>query len=296
MITASETPLSFLEKRLAALKVRPWLPPELLHLVDQTSRLQWEARRTLRAPETPPSLLADPEAHRQGVPLLSPEHFPYDKDNALDLWRRLLELVRALSGGLGEAAQILEEAQVQKELRCEEAFAAFLNDDAAFFSAWQQHIPQAPSLPRFLAQASLAPSLAAASAALASRHDPDSVWEHGHCPHCGHLPFIGQLRNKEGLRRHTCSFCGLTWRAARLQCPVCLERDTDKLRFFSSDNTPGYQVHVCDHCKNYIKLADMREQGTTPTLPGLDDLDSLPLDLLARQQGYLRSTPSAWGF
>lgn len=296
MTAASEASLRLLEKQLAALRGRPWLPPELLRLVELTTRLQWEAGRTLKVPEPTEALLAAPDAHRRGAPLLSPEHFPYDKDNALGLWQALLESLHSLPGSLVEAARSLEEALSQKLLKPEEAFAAFLRDDRAFFEDWRERLPLAPALPRFLARAALTPSLAAASTFLAPRHATDDVWEHGHCPHCGHPPFIGQLRGKEGARRHTCSFCGTTWRAARLQCPFCLEKDTDKLRFFSADNAPGYQVHVCEQCKSYIKLADMREKGDTPSVPELDDLASLDLDILARRQGYARSTPSAWGF
>ncbi len=54
-------------------------------------------------------------------------------------------------------------------------------------------------------------------------------------------------------------------------------------------------MRVCKTCGCYIKLADLREQ--TEALPAaLSDLASLPLDMLARQAGYSRSTPSAWGF
>ena len=39
----------------------------------------------------------------------------------------------------------------------------------------------------------------------------------------------------------------------------------------------------------------LREQAEA--LPAaLNDLASLPLDMLARQEGYSRPTPSAWGF
>lgn len=64
---------------------------------------------------------------------------------------------------------------------------------------------------------------------------------------------------------------------------------------FTTDSLPFFEVHVCKTCNNYIKLADLREQAEA--LPAaLSDLASLPLDMLARQEGYSRPTPSAWGF
>ena len=39
----------------------------------------------------------------------------------------------------------------------------------------------------------------------------------------------------------------------------CLEEDAKKLDYFTTENEPGYQVHVCRSCKSYIKIADFRE-------------------------------------
>jgi len=40
---------------------------------------------------------------------------------------------------------------------------------------------------------------------------------------------------------------------------------------------------------------DFREMDKK-VLPPLDDLESLPLDLKAKEEGYIRPTLSAWGF
>ena len=289
------------QKKLKKLASHPWLPKELLHLAGEVILLQQRAAQAL-AQATPLPLpeekITAPEAHRQGRPLLQPEDFPYDAAAAAQLWENLLHLAAGMEGPRGTAAKAVRDAMTPPEggLTPQAAFAAFTSGDAAFFAQWEERMPEAPAMTRFLAQASLTPWLAAASARLTPWHDATGLWEHGHCPHCGHLPFMGQLRGKEGFRWHVCSFCQLVYRVPRLQCPVCMEKDSEKLHFFTTANEKGYEAHVCESCKNYIKLHDMREKDAASSLPSLDDLDSLPLDLMARQQGYIRSTFSAWGF
>lgn len=279
-------------ERLAALA---WLPGTLLEIVGGTLRLQRAAFQSLNRPAMSGLCPVAPDAHAQGAPLLSSADFPYDPDLAWSLWDQLCDVLAAAGGNPAEAVWTLRrEVAADVELPAR-AYAAFLHEDKAFFNAWAARLPQAPALIHFLAQATLTPQLAAVTETLAAGHEQRGVWEHGHCPHCGRPPFMGALRGREGQRWHTCSFCGADYRAARLQCPFCLEREEEQLRMFTTDSLPFFEVRVCKTCGCYIKLADLREQ--TEALPAaLSDLASLPLDMLARQAGYSRSTPSAWGF
>ena len=294
------------EIMLKKLKKQPWLPAPLLQLAEGVTQTQEQAAEALLSslPPLPMEhvLSPDSEAHRLGQALLQPEHFPYDSAGALALWHHLLDMASATEGPTATAALAVKAGMTAPEqgmrLAPEEAFAAFVRQDAAFFAQWAERLPEAPAMARFLAQAALTPWLHAATlqlSALAPELEKN-VWEHGTCPHCGQLPYMGQLRGKEGARWHVCSFCQLAFRVARLQCPVCLERDNAKLHFFTTAAEPGYEVHVCETCKNYMKLTDLREKESTLSAPALEDLNSLPLDLAARQQGYIRNTLSAWGF
>ena len=101
--------------------------------------------------------------------------------------------------------------------------------------------------------------------------------------------------NKGGKRMHTCSYCRTTFRAKRIQCPFCLEEDAKKLDYFTTENEPGYQVHVCRSCKSYIKIADFREFFGRESNPALDELESLPLDIAAQNEDFHRVAPSEWG-
>lgn len=289
----AERQMQRLERKLKALKEKNYIPDALLEIVARTAAIQLDARSRVKVEL--PEELASIEAHAQGAPLLGRDAFPYDRAVTAQVFGRLLGMLRAAGGSLGAAAEVVRQSIEKGELSIEGACDAMLRDDAAFFSTWAERLPDAPSLVRFLALGSLVPSLEATAELLALRRDAESVWQHGHCPLCGSAALISHLADKEGVRRHTCSFCRHEYRAARLQCPYCLEKDPEKLEYFTADGEPGFQVHVCRTCDTYIKVADFREFDRE-AIPVLDDLESLALDILARQQGFERPTASAWGF
>lgn len=285
--------LDRLERKLKALRQKEYIPDALLEIVARTAAIQLESRAAVKV--SLPAGITAAEAHLQGAPLLERDAFPYDREQAAHVFGRLLSMMRGAGGQLAAGAEQVRAAMETGELKLDDAFAAILRDDQAWQTAWAERMPDAPSLVRFLALGSIAPSLEAISVLLAGRRDTQSVWQHGHCPHCGSAPLISRLIGKEGARHHTCSFCRHEYRAARIQCPFCLETASDKLEYFSAEGEPGFQVHVCRSCDSYIKTVDFREFDRV-SIPVLDDLESLTLDILARQQGFERPTPSAWGF
>ena len=175
------------------------------------------------------------------------------------------------------------------------ALRALPSGDESLFSIWRSKLPSSPRALDFLVTSSLAPSLAVAAEQLAPRLPENLPHEHGHCPICGSLPYISFLRDKEGHRFGVCSFCGFEHRLRRIACAYCDESDQNKLKMFRVAEYPGVRVDVCDTCKMYIKTLDFRELDRT-SLPALDDMASVALDVLAQGQGYKRPTLSAWGF
>jgi FdhE protein len=292
-----------LEDKLASMRNKDWLPDDLLDLAARTSRMQLRACAAMAAaPFVLPEGATAPEAsHRQGVSLLAPERIPLPGRRGALLFRKILDMLRLRGGSLGASAEEVHRALTRKAgskggMRPAQAFAALLLNDEAFFGSWAERLPDAPALPRFLAHSSLMPSFTRLHAALADRLRCDEVWPHGHCPLCGSLPLIGKLAGREGFRWHSCSLCRLEYRVPRLGCPFCLEQGGDRISVLEADNQPGYAAHMCRTCSGYIKLADFREYDGRVSLPALDDLESLPLDMLAQQQGGKRLTLSAWGF
>ena len=292
-----------LADKLESMRGRDWMPDELLALVAQTSQVQLRACAAMAAVPfaVPEEKVAPENAHRQGVPLLSPEDMPLPGRRGALVLRKLLDMLRGRGDSLGACAEEIHKALIRKtgspgSLRPAHAFTALLRNDTAFFESWAVRLPDAPALLRFLALSSLTPCFKRLHAALADRLRTSEVWPHGHCPLCGNPPLIGKLAGKEGFRFHSCSLCRLEYRAPRLGCPFCREQHSDKLSVFTADTQPGYAVYVCRTCNSYIKLADFREYAGRVSLPVLDDLESLPLDMLAQRQGLARRTASAWGF
>jgi FdhE protein len=286
-----------LERDLRRLRRCPWLPRPYLNVLGDVLALHAAMR------PSPPALadlpLASPEAHAMGAPLLLACDFPVDMGMARDAWKRIGSII-AEEGGRNDAGPIAGLAASMPRLRlhsptvADDAMNALLRDDETFFANAAEITPEAPSLARFLAGAALAPQLAAVSRTLAPRHDPDVPWGHGHCPHCGSPPLVGRHLEAEGATWHCCSFCGLEYRAAGDACPFCLERSPRRLKTLGSPDIAGTQVHGCARCKAYLKVT-LPHMTPHPLPPLLDDLATLPLDMLAQREGFGRVTRSAWG-
>jgi len=292
MFDTVEREAVLVERKLAEMKRKTSIPQQVLDLVDQVQRLQTTARGQAFVAMPPEEDLATLDRVDMGAPLLPRERFLFDAGQAAGLFARFAGLLAEMGGPMAQAAVLaLEGGEAVRE----GAFAAFLASDEAFFSTWAAKTPQAPRTLAFLAQSSLTPSVMALAGSLAGRLPAERTWGHGHCPICGSLPFHSVFTGKEGFRMNSCSFCRATFRAPRLQCAYCLENTAEKLPFFFADEEPGYRIEGCLSCNHYIKTTDFREFDRT-SLPALDDLESLTLDILAAKRGFTRPTTSAWGF
>jgi FdhE protein len=284
-----------LNKKITQLRGKSYISVELIDLLDQVARLQLEARETASVTLPPEETLAPAEDVLRGAPLVTRDRFPHDQAQAEELLHKLIALLVKAGGPLGQAAKAVDAAIAGGELTPADLFSRFLTDDTAFFASWAERTPDAPKAVAFLAFAALSPGIEAAAEALAPMLPSMKVPEVGTCPICGSLPLISSLKQKEGFRHATCSFCRHDYRIRRIACPVCGEDDQKKLTFFTVDEEPGFRVDVCESCKTYIKTIDFRDLDRI-SLPVFDDLDSLALDYVAASQGYRRATLSAWGF
>lgn len=283
----------FLDRWRSRLDSKGHIPEDIVSLVDATYTLQIESREKASVSAPAPEHLAPQSSRSLGAPLLSREHFPHDREQARQLFSRLLEILEA--SPLEKAARLVRQALDSGDLDIDKAFTAYLSQDEDFFLGFARLTPESPRLLNYLAQAAITPGIAAGAELLAEHHAEDTSWPHQHCPLCGGLPLIGELRGKEGRKFVACSFCGFRYRIPRLSCAFCDERDTDKLLYFTVDGEPGYRVEVCDTCGHYLKVSDFRGLDRNH-IPLLDDLESLTLDILAREKGYSRPTYSGMGF
>ncbi len=283
-----------LAQRMQDLRKDGNFPSPLLDMVEAVYTAQIEAREEANVPPAAEVETAGEQARAQGAPMVDRESLPCDLEQARMLFDRFLALLQDQQP-TAEAGGVIAKAIEDGEMDADVLFERFRANDQKYFTEWAAKTPSSPSALVFLVKSALTPSLAAAAQKLDAERNRDNAWIHGHCPVCGGLPLISELRGKEGARFLTCSYCLTDYKAKRLGCPFCGEDEQEKLLYFDAEEEPGSRVDVCTACKMYIKSIDFRNFDRK-VLPLLDDLASLSMDVLARQEGYSRPTASGWGF
>lgn len=261
------------------------IPAELATLVERVLPMLEAARAEAKVTIPPREAMASDEELFTGRPLLSCQDFPCDMGQALALFPKLIDLLAECGGEAALAAQGLHAALAVGEIDAR----------AALNSRLREAPTRPPRALDFVATSALAPSLALAAEQLAKLLPKNMPYERGHCPLCGSQPYISLLRGSEGRRNAVCSFCAHEYRTRRIACAYCDEGDQERLRLFRVEAYPAVRVDVCDTCKTYIKTLDYREQDGS-SIPSLDDLATVALDIMAQQQGYSRPVLYAWGF
>ena len=285
-------------RKIGALRAKGNFPAAMLNLLETVGGRQFQAMvEQASRDDTSTGLpeLAAPERHVQGASLLPRASFPLDLEPARALLAAILEDVRAAGSELGIGADRVMEALETEELSAERLFRAYLDEDQEFFAIWAEKTPTTPKLLFFLAQSALTPFIKSMARRIVAARPLNGVWEHGHCPVCGSLPYLSSLETREGLRMMHCSFCQSAYRVARIGCVYCGERNPQKLHYFDVEDLPGFRVDLCDQCRMYVKTADFRQLDRI-SVPVLDDLESLAMDVLAQARGHVRPTLSAFGF
>ena len=108
------------------------------------------------------------------------------------------------------------------------------------------------------------------------------------CPFCQQKPATAVLRDAgHGTRRAlVCGLCFTEWAFERIVCPSCGERRFDALPVYTAEQVAGIRIDGCDSCGVYLKTIDASKDGMS--VPEVDDLATLTLDLWAREHGYQR--------
>lgn len=130
----------------------------------------------------------------------------------------------------------------------------------------------------------------------AKRLDPDTsrAWQHGYCPVCGAWPALAELRGIQRERRMRCGCCSGDWILPVLRCAFCGEIEHKKLGFLlPEEGVQQLRVETCATCRGYLKTFSTLSAFPFPTL-ALKDLETLALDIAARDRGYTRPTVPGW--
>jgi FdhE protein len=129
-------------------------------------------------------------------------------------------------------------------------------------------------------------------ARLAARLDADALVSIGNgvCPACGGPPVASTIvgwQGAHGTRFCTCSLCATQWHVVRIKCVLC--DSTAGIAYQELDGGPEtVKAETCESCRAYVKIL---HQHKNPQLePVADDIATLGLDLLLREDGYRRGT------
>jgi FdhE protein len=119
-------------------------------------------------------------------------------------------------------------------------------------------------------------------------------WPHGYCPVCAAWPTLAERRGLGRSRQLRCGRCAGAWEVEWLTCVYCGERDHTLLGSLVPDDSGELlKVETCARCLGYLKSV-----ATLQALPAFElllrDLETVELDLVARERGYAR--PEESGF
>jgi len=108
------------------------------------------------------------------------------------------------------------------------------------------------------------------------------------CPLCGGKPLAGVLRREgDGAKKSlVCMLCAHEWNFRRIYCPACGEEREPQMAFYTAPELAHVRVDVCDSCHTYAKTVDLTKAGLA--VPIVDELAAIPLDLWAREHGYVK--------
>ena len=221
-------------------------------------------------PELPGSEVLD-RAARHAMPPLDRNGAAVTLDDLLD---RLLVRARGIDMPPGARAALDRVAADDGERA---AMVANALADAIPFEAIAEH-------------ALVAAALQVHFARLASRLDAGRLKPvgDGACPACGGPPVaslvVGWTR-PEGVRYCACSLCGTLWNYVRAKCTLCAATADISLRSIPGDDGT-VKAECCAACRGYVKV--LYQQQRPELEPVADDVATLGLDLLVREEGFRR--------
>lgn len=122
--------------------------------------------------------------------------------------------------------------------------------------------------------------------------DGDADWQVSQgstaCPFCRKAPQLAILRTEgEGASRWLqCCLCATEWRHKRVSCPACGDETHSNHSYHKTPDFAHVRVEVCGACNHYIKGIDLTQDGHA--VPVVDEAATIPLDLWAVDQGYMK--------
>lgn len=221
-------------------------------------------------------------AVKGGAPLSVLEPVPVDPHAFGQAFERVLNVFwRHQQGRSEEAAAI-----ARTPWNYDEIVRVFFSEDLSALLQMAERQGIEPKLFAYLVMMALRPFFRRYAAGL-GKHLKSDWWRDTRCPVCGQKGTFGRLA-KEGQRMLVCPLCDWEWQIRRIQCVHCGNEDHQALVELEAEELPGYQIHACNKCKGYLKVADQRAKDEQGIDLFLADLITQPLDQVAAERGYTR--------
>jgi FdhE protein len=109
-------------------------------------------------------------------------------------------------------------------------------------------------------------------------------WYRPNCPVCGGQPDFAALQPDSGERLLLCARCDTEWTFRRVACPFCGNDEPPQLAYYPSEDQV-YRLTVCERCRRYLKIIDLRQVTGRRVLPAERAL-TVAMDVAAQRAGY----------
>lgn len=151
-----------------------------------------------------------------------------------------------------------------------------------YFERFAKENKMAEWLPFFVAENAIRPYLQKASSEMKDVLQKAEV--HGGCPACGEPSRLAVI-NKKGKKEITCPRCSYAWEEKKISCAHCGCEEPGQIEILKIEEDEASEIHVCNECKGYTKVVDVRKMIKVDP-PQLLDQKSIHLDYIAQEQGY----------
>ncbi len=230
-----------------------------------------------------------------GISLIDPSEFIIDSKQAKELLIQLCNIAKKRAPHLNDSAEKIITKLSNNNFEVEPLFSSLLKNDYEVLKNISKHLDINEDILLFFGFEAISPCIQNCSEQLSHyfkssrdvkqiQEGKESVWKKGTCPICGNIAQMGCF-SQNGEKYLICSFCLHRWKTSRMGCSLCQNREKDKQHYFFNEEEKEYRVDLCDNCKQYVKIVDLRELTRT-FYPPLEQLCTIHLDMQAEEQGY----------
>jgi FdhE protein len=163
-----------------------------------------------------------------------------------------------------------------------EWFEASVGTNFFYFEEYAENLSIAKWLPFFVAEHATRPFLQ--KLVLELKEELDQADHHPGCVACGE-PARLAIISKKGKKELVCPRCNYSWPEKKISCAHCGTEDHTKIEILKLEGQENEQIHICDGCKGYTKVIDVRKMIKKES-PQLLDQQTIHLDYIAQERGY----------